>query len=298
MSEEHSEGSQEQLPIIKTPLYVAANSVRYERQARIDQIQQISETQLICYISGNGTHISRDDVVPFNDLLTNIPKNTSVDLLLHTGGGDIDPVEKIINMLWDRVGTGTFRIIVPDYAKSAGTLMVLAADRVVMSDSSELGPIDPQAPHVDSSGQSAWLSTQRYIDAYLELSEQLKHNPTDVAALTMLQKLDYTIYQHYEAINDRARQLAERFLMFGMFAGGQRNVTATAKELLDTARWRTHSQVISWNDAKNPPIELEVEYMDPQDDLWRMYWQLYCMQRLAVSDGQKLFESAIVSYPI
>ena len=48
-------------------------------------------------------------------------------------------------MLWSKIGaTGTLRVIVPDYAKSDSTLLALTADTVVMSDSSELGPIDPQ----------------------------------------------------------------------------------------------------------------------------------------------------------
>ena len=46
--------------------------------------------------------------------------------------------------------------------------MVLGADRVVMSDMSELGPIDPQALI-----QGEWRSVYNYLDAYREHARTL-----------------------------------------------------------------------------------------------------------------------------
>ncbi len=51
--------------------------------------------------------------------------------------------------------------------------------------------------------------------------------------------------------------------------------------------------MISSEDARQ--IGLSVEYMDPQSGSWQAYWQLYCLQRLAVGDRQKLFESDYAS---
>lgn len=42
-------------------------------------------------------------------------------------------------------------------------------------------------------------------------------------------------------------------------------------------------------------MELEVEYLDPRREPWLSYWRLYCLQRLAVKDRQKLFESDYAS---
>ena len=67
------------------------------------------------------------------------------------------------------VGTGRLRVIVPDFAKSAGTLIALAADKIVMSDSSELGPIDPQFLKKDGDGNARWLSVLSYLKAYENL---------------------------------------------------------------------------------------------------------------------------------
>jgi ClpP class serine protease len=158
----------------KTPLFEANNSARYNRQSAIRQIQDRTGRRLICYVSGAGPQcaIDSNDVAPFVDLLHNVPENHDLDLLLHTNGGSIDAAERLMGMLRSRVGIAELRIIVPDSAKSAGTLMVLGADSVVMSDMSELGPIDPQAY---LSGK--WQSVQHYLDAYEEHSESLKSEP-------------------------------------------------------------------------------------------------------------------------
>lgn len=278
----------------KTPLFQAIHAERYQRQAIIKNIQERSERRLICYVSGGGCAIDRDDTVPFVDLLHNIPPREDLDLLLHTGGGDIDAAEKLISMVRNKVSAGILRIIVPDFAKSAGTLMVLGADYVVMSDTSELGPIDPQIIRADGNGNRIRHSVQSYLDAYDEHTATLKKEPGNVAAQIMLGKLDPATVKLFQAVQARARQFAEVQLKRGMFRKGG-NWSQTASELLDTKRWQSHAQMISWEDAKDPRIGLNVEYLDPKSDEWQAYWQLYCLQRLAVRDRQKLYESDYAS---
>jgi hypothetical protein len=126
----------------KTPFYQAIHAPRYLRQAIIKRIQERAQCRLICYVCGGMSAIDRDDAVGFVDLLHNVVDGVDLDLLLHTGGGDIDAAEKLITMVRTKVGNARLRVVVPDYAKSAGTLMVLGADSVVMSDTSELGGLD------------------------------------------------------------------------------------------------------------------------------------------------------------
>jgi len=45
-------------------------------------------------------------------------------------------------------------------------------------------------------------------------------------------------------------------------------------------------------------MELEVEYLHREREEWRAYWGLYCLQRLAVKDKQKLFEAYYASLPM
>ncbi len=282
----------------KTPLYQAINASRYQRQALIRRIQDRHQRRLICYVAGGVAPVSRDDAIGFVDLLHNIQGPADIDLMLHTGGGDVDAAEKLINMVRAKVENHTLRVVVPDFAKSAGTLMSLGADRIVMSDASELGPIDPQVLLADGNGNKIWHSVLNYLDAFDHFNGLLKESPDDVAARMMLGKMDPATYKLFEAVKDRARKFAEEQLKRGMFLKQGGNWSQAVSALIDNKRWRTHGQMISWQDASDPKMGLQVEYLPPDSEEWQEYWQLYCMQRLSITDRQKLFESDYVSIPI
>jgi ATP-dependent protease ClpP protease subunit len=281
--------------LTKTPLYQAMRAAQYQRQALIAQIREKWGRRLICYVSGTAALIDRDDTVGFVDLLHNVPRGEDLDLLLHTSGGDIDAAEKLISIVRTTVAEKCLRVIVPDFAKSAGTLMALGADRIVMSDTSELGPIDPQITLNDGQGNRIQYPVQSYLDAYTAHSAALQNNPADIVAQIMLGKLDPARVKLFEAARNRARTFAEEQLRRWMFRTQQGNVTEIAGKLLDTNRFLSHGQMINWEDAKQ--IGLLVDHLDSASDQWQQYWQLYCLQRLAVRDRQKLFESECVSLP-
>lgn len=280
----------------KTPLYQAVNAVRYQRQAIIKKIRDRTGHPVICYVCGDGTIVDRDDTLGFADLLHNVRRGSDLDLMIHSGGGDIDAAEKLIELVRRRVGTGHLRVIVPDYAKSAATLMVLGADSILMSDTSELGPIDPQVVLADGNGTHIRHSIQNYLDAFDAHSAALKKNPNDVVAQIMLGKLDPATEKMFRATLSRARTLAESLLKKGMLKG--KNWTQAAAALIDTKRWQSHGQMISAEDARDPAIGLNVDYLEPEDERWQEYWQLYCLQRLAIMDKQKLYESDYVSLAV
>jgi Serine dehydrogenase proteinase len=277
----------------KTPMFQAIHAPRYQRQTLIRAIREQFGRPLICYVSGMAALVDRDDTVFFVDLLHNVTEGGDLDLLLHTGGGDIDAAEKLISIVRTRVGTGHLRVIVPDFAKSAGTLMALGGDQIVMSDTSELGPIDPQITLNDGHGNLIPHSVQSYLDAYDAHAATLQKDPDNLASRIMLNKLDPATLKLFEAVRDRARRLAEDQLKLGMFRTGPGNFTSIASQLIDTKRWLTHGQMIGWQDATS--IGLTVQYLSPSDKAWQCYWQLYCLQRLAIKDREKLFESEYAS---
>ena len=269
---------------------------RYQRQSLIKRIQDdFTHRRLICYVAGSSALINRDDTLGMADLLHNVPKGSDLDFMLHTPGGDMDAAEKLITMIRTRVGNGYLRVIVPDFAKSAGTLMAIGADKIVMSDTSELGPIDPQITLNDAHGNSIPHSIQSYLDAYKAHSEALQRNPADETARIMLGKLDPGTIKLFEAARQRARTFAENQLKRGMLRN-KPGYTKVAADLMDTTRWLSHGQMIGHADAL--ALDLDIEYLAPDTIEWQMMWQLYTYQRLAVKDECKLFESDWVSIPL
>jgi ClpP class serine protease len=275
-------------PLTKTPMYAAMNAGRYQRQELIKHINASEQTNLICYVGGLETEIDRNDVIGFVEMLHNIPENSPIDLLLNTGGGDVDACEKLVALIHAKARDSEFRVIVTDLAKSAGTLMALGANKIIMSDASELGMIDPQFMMKDARGNELFYSVTGYLEAYEEHSEVLRKNPQDQVALLMLDGFDARTVKKFQGIRDRVRTFAEDMLK----RRGAPSSTIS-HELMSSSRWKTHGQPIGYADAKQ--IGLPIEYLPPDDKRWSRYWELYCLLRLETQEGKKIYESAYAS---
>lgn len=70
------------------------------------------------------------------------PKDKPIDLIIHTPGGLVLAATQIAKALKDH--PAETRVIVPHYAMSGGTLIALAADKIIMDPHAVLGPVDPQ----------------------------------------------------------------------------------------------------------------------------------------------------------
>lgn len=279
----------------QTPLFRATQAARYRRQDAIREIQRATGRKLISYVSGAAGYIERDDVLPLTDLLYRVKPGDKLDLMLHTLGGDVDAAEKIAGLLLKAVGSrGELRIIVPDCAKSAGTLISLAAQSVIMSDTSELGPIDPQIVTTDPNGVRSSRPAQSYIDAYEDMLKQIKDGADGPALQVLLAKFDPALLDMCRKALARSRKFAEKFLREGMFRGGTANFTDIAGKLSNSAEWLSHGAVVNADDAQS--LGLAIDYRDEHENEWQAYWRLYCEMRIELqSNTEKLFESDYAS---
>ena len=92
-----------------------------------------------------------------------------LDLVIHSGGGDINLAYQIVQLI--RQHTDSMRACVPLYAKSAATLWCLAADRIVMDESAELGPLDTQVLE-QKSGKIEFVSALNPFKALEQLQRE------------------------------------------------------------------------------------------------------------------------------
>lgn len=169
--------------------------------------------------------------------------------------------------------------------------MALGANEIVMSDTSELGTIDPQLVLKDGKGNNMVHSVLSYLDAFAIIAAELRKAPDDPVFKVQIASFDPTVLQTFEAVRLRARTLAENLLKrVGL------NYTAVAAALMDTDRFPSHNQMIGYETAKE--IGLNIAYMPSEDAVWQKYWELYCHLRLAVNGKQKLFELARASLPL
>ena len=82
--------------------------------------------------------------------IAHVREETEIDVWLESPGGDAHVAYKLYLELKSRASR--FRVIVPDFAKSAATLFALGADELWMAPAAELGPLDAQVGHPDREG--------------------------------------------------------------------------------------------------------------------------------------------------
>ncbi len=92
---------------------------------------------------GQSTSITDEDLQAFMETTAGL-KGPGLDLILHSPGGSIEAAEAIVTYLRSRFAD--LRVIVPNLAMSAASMIACAADEIIMGKHSFLGPTDPQVP--------------------------------------------------------------------------------------------------------------------------------------------------------
>lgn len=267
----------------QTPLYHALEQPRYSRQSQVRQIEERTGRRLIALIGGPNTAISAADVPPFMDLIDDVEPGSDIDLMLQTLGGDIDQAERIVLLCRKRVGKkGTFRVVIPDSAKSAGTLIALASDKIVMGEPSELGPIDPQVYITTMNGENLNRPAHSFLDGLQSIADEVKENDGQLspAYFPLLDKYDPALIDFCNKAIARSKKFATDFLSKYMLKGDPAKAAEIAEQLNSAEAYLSHGAVIDADAAIE--LGLDVEYLGPTDDLWRAYWRLYCEMRIAL----------------
>ncbi len=197
-------------------------------------------------------------------------------IILQTGGGSAETVEKMVEMSRNFYDCVDF--LVPDVAMSAGTIWCMSGDKIYMDYSSSLGPIDPQVQN----NEGKWVPALGYLDKCNELIQKSTGQPLSNAELVMLNSLDLASLRHYEQARDLSTSLLKKWLVEFKFKDWKEHRTspdkigqevtedekrARAEEiatiLSNNNRWHSHSRMIS---LKTLQEELRLEIDDYTDD--------------------------------
>jgi membrane-bound ClpP family serine protease len=182
--------------------------------------------------------------------------------LLHTPGGVTNATETIVAYLSNKFAD--FEVVIPTYAMSAGAMISLAANRLIMGRQSQLGPIDPQLPV-----QQRFVSAQAIVDQFERAKADVLQN-RDLAHLwaPVLQSLGPALLQEARNALDYAEQIVADWLEKRMFAGEkskrvrQRTATRVARYFNSAATHKSHGRRIDRNEARAQGVLVE----DLEDD--------------------------------
>lgn len=120
-----------------------------ERKPLYEQIERERNTKIISYITsdrpGAESRIASDCIDIIVGALDEIGPTQRITLMLHTTGGDTAVAWRLVNLF--KIFCDEFEVLIPDKAMSAGTLISLGAQNIVMTKQATLGPIDPSVIH-------------------------------------------------------------------------------------------------------------------------------------------------------
>jgi hypothetical protein len=254
----------------------------------------------LAFFCSSSSSIDSDDVPAFGDALMSLGDLDQLNLIINSPGGDGTTAEKMIELC--RAYCKEFRVIVPNRAKSAATLIALGADRIVMGYCSELGPIDAQVPIVIG-GIPRYISAQSFLDARTTLmdqfSEAVKKKEDARAILQQIAGLDTPFLDHCEKLMDFSREMGRKYLEKYMFKSIRPAAKKTAaiervlEGLSTVGIFKVHGRMIDANAAKTE-LSLEVDLLGKDDPLWKEIWQYYVradVQLGRAGPGAKLIET-------
>ena len=163
------------------------------------------------------TQIEYSDLMPFQDQLANLAGD-SIDIILETPGGFAEVVEDMVRLL--RARYKDVGVIVPGYAKSAGTIFAMAADEILMGQLSALGPIDAQIM-----SNNKRFSAEAFLEGLNKIKEEVTASGRlNAAYIPILQNISPGEIQHCENAQDFSKSLVADWLTRFKFA-----------------QWKTHS---------------------------------------------------------
>lgn len=170
-----------------------------------------------------------------------------------SGGGSIEVAERIVNVS-RHYYPDDVAFVVPDVALSAGTVLAMSGDAILMDHFSCLGPIDPQ---IEREGKL--VPALSYLEQFERLVTKSAQGQLTTAELALLSKLDLAELHYFEQAKNLTIDLLVAWLARYKFknwaATETRQIPVTpemreyrareiAEALNNHQRWRVHGRGI------------------------------------------------------
>lgn len=275
-------GGQLALPS-QSPLFHAQHAARYERQ----QLIRAYEAQYDCRLVVVSDVVFPDGVVLFEDLIYDASPSQDLHLILNTPGGDGETAIRLVRSAQARCKE--LVVIVPDQAKSAGTVFALGAHRILMGPMSDLGPVDPQFRLRDARLISAKDIIQAVESAMADVQARPETYPVHAA---LLADIDALLVQAARSALERTEDMVLEALLS--------NPDRSKEEAEDLRRKlrvplieapRSHAAVFGADDAA--AAGLPVTKAVPTDVQWQMIWRLWT--KYVVLGADAIYEGVVAS---
>ncbi len=232
-------------------------------------------------------------------LLQTMDLSDGLALVISSPGGSGLAAERMINVCRSYSENDKFWAIVPGKAKSAATMVCFGAEKILMSKTSELGPIDPQIP-IRSGNEPKWFSAYTLIKSYENLFDRavkLKGGNLE-PFLQQLSNYDEREIEQHRLSSKLANNIAIRALSSGMLQGDSiKDIEEKIGIFLTPEHTMAHGRPISAEEANECCLNIEVNEL--QSEFWQLVYELHLRTDRFVSDSvAKCVESESYSFAV
>lgn len=248
--------------------------------AQIGVLERKRKSRIFIFIESEEDHLC----VPQRNLIFNKKAEfrgiDKLEILLHSGGGHAEYAYQLAKLF--RRHCKQLNIIVPIFAKSAATLMTLAADRIFLGERSELGPLDVQITDPFDKGLESFspineFKSMEFLRDYaIEMLEYYAIALVDRAGMSVkeafheaMPAVANTMSPMYAKIDPskigsyrRSLAVAEEYAKRLLSARGVANGDAIAEKLV--WKYPSHDFIIDRREAKE--LGLPIAFLDTNQD--------------------------------
>lgn len=236
------------------------------------------DTYLLVYAAAVGKPIpevalQQADFYVIRDLLVDKKDLPKIDMYIATPGGSGETAEEIVNFLHRNFDTVSF--VVSGEAKSAGTIIVLSGDDILLTETGSLGPIDAQMKIgrsvISAYDYMEWVDSKRK-----EAEEKGGMNPFDATMVAQITPGELSGVHHAQKFaEDLVVEWLTKYKFKKWAVTETRKIPVTeeikrerakdiAEKLTDRSRWRLHGRSIKIEDLEAIGLKITKVDDDPK----------------------------------
>lgn len=243
---------------------------------------------------GVDVSLVQEDFYNIQDILRESDK-TKIDFYIETPGGSGEAAEEIAKFLRKKFQEVNF--VIAGEAKSAGTILALSGDNILMTETGSLGPIDAQVKIgrsvVSAHDYKAWVDEKR-----LEAEKNGNLNPFDAIMVAQISPGEiYGVINSLEFAKDLVKEWLEKykFKNWTKTSSNGKDVTPemrhkraceVADKFCDHMTWRTHGRSLKIEDLNDV---LLIEKIDSDKQLADIVYKIKTLLRL-IFDSSTIYK--------
>jgi len=229
----------------------------------------------------------KDDYYTFCDMLRGVDSK-NIDVFIETPGGDVDAAEEIGNFLHSKFEKVAF--VISGEAKSAGTILTLSGNEILMTNTGSLGPIDAQV-RIGRSSASAYDYVKWVNDKRKEASKVGRLNPFDATMVAQISPGELCgVYHALKYAEDLVIAWLPKYKFANWKITKSQNTPVTeemrverakeiAEKLTNHGDWRSHGRSIKIRDLEES-VKLQADKIDDTPVLAEIVYRIHTVVRI------------------